>query len=201
MINKVELIYKCNNNLGEGITFYNEEQSLYWLDISNKSKLYKFNLITNNKEMFELPEIVTATSVKSKNELILVSNNGINLFNIYNNKFERIINIENSFLSSRSNDGASDALGRLWFGTMQNNFDKKGNDIPINKNIGKLYKVEPNKKITIVEENLGIPNTFIWSPDNSKFYFTDTLTETIFKYDFDLESGEIKNKQEFDNFN
>ena len=201
MINKVELIYKCNNNLGEGITFYNEEQSLYWLDISNKSKLYKFNLITNNKEMFELPEIVTATSVKSKNELILVSNNGINLFNIYNNKFERIINIENSFLSSRSNDGASDALGRLWFGTMQNNFDKKGNDIPINKNIGKLYKVETNKKITIVEENLGIPNTFIWSPDNSKFYFTDTLTETIFKYDFDLESGEIKNKQEFAKFN
>jgi len=201
MINKVELIYKCNNNLGEGITFYNEEQSLYWLDISNKSKLYKFNLITNNKEMFELPEIVTATSVKSKNELILVSNKGINLFNIYNNKFERIINIENSFLSSRSNDGASDALGRLWFGTMQNNFDKKGNDIPINKNIGKLYKVEPNKKITIVEENLGIPNTFIWSPDNSKFYFTDTLTETIFKYDFDLESGEIKNKQEFAKFN
>ena len=200
-MNKVELIFKCNNNLGEGITFYNEEQSLYWLDISNKSKLYKFNLITNNKEMFELPEIVTATSVKSKNELILVSNNGINLFNIYNNKFERIINIENSFLSSRSNDGASDALGRLWFGTMQNNFDKKGNDIPINKNIGKLYKVEPNKKITIVEENLGIPNTFIWSPDNSKFYFTDTLTETIFKYDFDLESGEIKNKQEFAKFN
>ena len=200
-MNKVELIFKCNNNLGEGITFYNEEQSLYWLDISNKSKLYKFNLITNNKEMFELPEIVTATSVKSKNELILVSNNGINLFNIYNNKFERIINIENSFLSSRSNDGASDALGRLWFGTMQNNFDKKGNDIPINKNIGKLYKVETNKKITIVEENLGIPNTFIWSPDNSKFYFTDTLTETIFKYDFDLESGEIKNKQEFAKFN
>ena len=201
MMNKVELIFKCNNNLGEGITFYNEEQSLYWLDISNKSKLYKFNLITNNKEMFELPEIVTATSVKSKNELILVSNKGINLFNIYNNKFERIINIENSFLSSRSNDGASDALGRLWFGTMQNNFDKKGNDIPINKNIGKLYKVETNKKITIVEENLGIPNTFIWSPDNSKFYFTDTLTETIFKYDFDLESGEIKNKQEFAKFN
>ena len=39
MINKVELIYKCNNNLGEGITFYNEEQSLYWLDISNKSTI------------------------------------------------------------------------------------------------------------------------------------------------------------------
>jgi sugar lactone lactonase YvrE len=34
----------------------------------------------------------------------------------------------------------------MWFGTMQNNFDENGNDISINQNIGKLYKVDINKK-------------------------------------------------------
>jgi len=200
MIN-VELLYKCKNILGEGITFSYKEENLFWLDIANISKLYTLNISTDNKEVFEFSEIITATSIKSKNELILASNNGVNLFNLDTKKFERVLGIEKSQINTRSNDGASDALGRFWFGTMQNNFDKNGKDIPITENIGKLYKVDNNFKVTIVEENIGIPNTFVWSPNNSKFYFTDTLNGTIIKYDFDLEFGELSNKQDFAKFN
>ena len=199
-MSKVELVYKCNNNLGEGITYSSKDENLFWLDINNESKLYKLNLSRDEKQIFYLPDIATATSVVSKNEVTLVSNNGINLFNTETNQYTRLIDIEKSLLNTRSNDGASDAAGRMWFGTMQNNFDKKGNNIPLNKNIGKLYKVDSHKKITIIEESLGIPNTFVWSPDNSKFYFTDTLSGKIVNYDFNLERGELSNKQNFTNF-
>ena len=200
-MNKVELLYQCNNSLGEGITYSSKNNNLFWLDIGIVSKLFKLNLSSNKKEIFELPEFVTATSVKSEDELILASNNGLNLFNTSNKQFKNIINIEDHLLSTRSNDGGSDAYGRFWFGTMQNNFDKDGNDIPIKNNIGKLYKIDLNNKVNIVEESLGIPNTFVWSPDNSKFYFTDTLNGTILSYDFDLESGLISNKKDFASFN
>ena len=40
-MSKVEQIFKCNNILGEGITYSNLDENLFWLDISNKSKLYK----------------------------------------------------------------------------------------------------------------------------------------------------------------
>tara|TARA_B100000965_G_scaffold173290_2_gene144722 strand:- start:32 stop:850 length:819 start_codon:yes stop_codon:yes gene_type:complete len=173
---------------------------LYWLDIGNLSKLFKLNLSSDKKEIFDLPEIVTSTSVKSDNELIFCSNNGINLFNLDTSEFKRIINIEDSLPLTRSNDGASDALGRFWFGTMQNNFDKNGNDIPIKENIGKLYKVDNDNSVTIVEQDLGIPNTIVWSPDNTKFYFTDTLDGNILKFDFDLENGTLSNKLNFANF-
>ena len=199
-MHKVDIAYKCKNILGEGITFSKKDQTLYWLDINNTSKLYKFNLINQQKDIFEFPEIVTATSIKSENEIILVSNNGINLFNINSKKFERILNIENKLLHTRSNDGASDAKGRLWFGTMQNNFDKDGESIPIKENIGKLYRVDKDNIITTVEDNLGIPNTFVWSPDNKNFYFTDTLDGNIMKYDYDVETGNLSNKQFFANF-
>ena len=199
-MNKVELLDDCNNSLGEGITYSSSNNNLYWLDIGNVSKLYSLDLSSNKKEIFELPEIVTATSIKSQNELILATTNGLKLFNTSNKKFESVVNIENQQSLTRSNDGASDALGRFWFGTMQNNFDKNGNGIPLKENIGKLYKVDTNKKISVVEEGLGIPNTFVWSPHNTNFYFTDTLNGTILSYDFELESGELSNKKNFATF-
>ena len=199
-MNKVELLLDCKNTLGEGITYSSVNNNLYWLDINNKSKLFKLNLSSNKSELFELPEIVTATSVKSDDELILASNNGLNLFTISNKKFERVLNIEDQLKSTRSNDGGSDAYGRFWLGTMQNNFDKDGNDIPIKDNIGKLYKVDIDMNISVAEEGLGIPNTFVWSPNNTKFYFTDTLNGKILSYNFELESGELSNKKDFAQF-
>ena len=199
-MNKVELLDNCNNSLGEGITYSSSNNNLYWLDIGNISKLYSLDLSSNKKEIFELPEIVTATSIKSQNELILATTNGLKLFNTSNKKFESVVNIESQQSLTRSNDGASDALGRFWFGTMQNNFDKNGNGIPLKENIGKLYKVDTNKKISVIEEDLGIPNTFVWSPDNKNFYFTDTLNGTILSYSFELESGELSNKKFFATF-
>ena len=199
-MNKVELLDDCNNSLGEGITYSSSNNNLYWLDIGNISKLYSLDLSSNKKEIFELPEIVTATSIKSQNELILATTNGLKLFNTSTKKFESVVNIENDQILTRSNDGASDALGRFWFGTMQNNFDKNGDGIPIKENIGKLYKVDTDKKISVIEEGLGIPNTFVWSPDNNNFYFTDTLNGTILSYNFELESGELSNKKNFATF-
>ena len=200
-MSKAELIYECKNTLGEGITYSSSEDDLFWLDILNKSKLYQLNISSNKQNIFDLPEIVTATSIKSKTEIILISNNGINLFNLRTKNYEKKIGIEDNISSTRSNDGASDALGRFWFGTMQNNFDKYGNDISIKKNIGKLYSVDLDNKISIVREGIGIPNTFVWSPDNNKFYFTDTLEGNILKFDFDLENGTLSNEESFAQFN
>ena len=92
-MNKVELLDECNNSLGEGITYSSNDNFLYWLDIGNLSKLHKLDLSLKKKEIFELPEIVTATSIRSSDELILATNNGIKLFNTFNKKFESVLNL------------------------------------------------------------------------------------------------------------
>ena len=103
------------------------------------------------------------------------------------------------FLTNRSNDGASDAKGRLWFGTMQNNFNQDGSAKSLNAKSGSLYCLSDNK-LNIVETNLGIPNTFVWSPDNTKFYFADTTEGSLLEYNFNLDEGSLSDKKNFFDF-
>ena len=198
-MSNVELFKDVKNSLGEGITWSSVDCCVYWLDIKPKSVLYKIDLYSNKLETFDLPEFVTASSIISNNEIALVSNNGVNKFDFNTNSYERIIDVEKDIPTNRSNDGASDAKGRLWFGTMQNNFNQDGSAKSLNAKSGSLYCLSDNK-INIVEKNLGIPNTFVWSPDNTKFYFADTVEGSLLEYKFNLDEGILSDKKNFFNF-
>ena len=131
-MSKVELYKVVKNSLGEGITWSSIDQSLLWVDIKPKSVLFRINLDNEKLETFDLPDFVTATSIISKNEIALVSNNGVNKFNFQSKKYERIISVEDDIASNRSNDGPSDSKCRLRFATMQNNINNDGSGKPLN---------------------------------------------------------------------
>ena len=196
---KAELYNDCRNILGEGITWSKDQENLYWVDIAIPSKLLKLDLTADRLSIFNMPEKITSLSIIDNENLIVASKSGINNFNLITKKLSNLLKVEPS-LGNRSNDGAADAKGRFWFGTMQDNFDKYGNDIPVTKRNGNLYRLDKNLKLNIIESKLGIPNTFVWSPDNTKFYFADTLDGIIFRYDFDLNLGLISNKTFFAKF-
>ena len=198
---KVELYNDCKNLLGEGITWSVDQENLYWLDVVIPSKLFQLHLPTNKLSTFIMPEMISSISIRSKKDLIIASQYGVYNYNLTSNNFTRLIETEPLLKFNRSNDGASDIKGRFWFGTMQNNLDEEGNDIPITKHSGSLYRLDIDLTLDKIESNLGIPNTFIWNPDNTKFYFTDSMEGIIYSYDFNEKSGEITNKTNFAIFN
>ncbi len=198
---KVELYNDCKNLLGEGITWSVDQENLYWLDVVIPSKLFQLHLPTNKLSTFIMPEMISSISIRSKKDLIVASQYGVYNYNLTSNNFTRLIETEPLLKFNRSNDGASDIKGRFWFGTMQNNLDEEGQDIPITKNSGSLYRLNTDLTLDKIESNLGIPNTFIWNPDNTKFYFTDSMEGIIYSYDFNEKSGEITNKTNFATFN
>ena len=197
---KVELYNDCKNLLGEGITWSVDQENLYWLDVVIPSKLFQLHLPTNKLSTFIMPEMISSISIRSKKDLIIASQYGVYNYNLTSNNFTRLIETEPLLKFNRSNDGASDIKGRFWFGTMQNNLDEEGNDIPITKHSGSLYRLDIDLTLDKIESNLGIPNTFIWNPDNTKFYFTDSMEGIIYSYDFNEKSGEITNKTNFATF-
>ena len=194
---KSNLLIDCQDHLGEGVLWSKTDQKLYWLDVPMPSKLHQLHIPTNNHDTFDMPEMITAMSVRPSGDLLIASHHGINNFNFENKELTKILDIEPHLPNNRCNDGASDAKGRFWIGTMQNNISPEATDIEIKENSGNLYCVNHDLSFKKFESDIGVSNTLAWSPDNTKFYFTDTLTGIIFSYDFDLEKGEISNKQEF----
>lgn len=91
----------------------------------------------------------------------------------------------------RCNDGAVDAAGRYWVGTMNDPKVQSPTDE------GVLFRLDPDLSLHRMLEEVSIPNGMGWTADNKKMYVTDTPTMTIFVFDFDLASGAISNKQVF----
>jgi sugar lactone lactonase YvrE len=100
---------------------------------------------------------------------------------------------------NRSNDARCDALGRLWLGTMQNNFDANGNGQEITQSSGGLFKIESDGTSLELLSKIGISNGLAWSPDSKTMYFADSMTNQIDAFDFDLEQGFISNPRQFSN--
>ncbi|MBT8184487.1 MAG: SMP-30/gluconolactonase/LRE family protein [Eudoraea sp.] len=64
---------------------------------------------------------------------------------------------------------------------------------------GQLWKVSPDRKITLLESNMGTTNGVEVSPDGKILYVNESVQRIVWKYDI-LENGKLANKKEFLSF-
>ncbi len=130
---------------------------------------------------------------KRKDGTILVgSHRGINVFDPATGALFARTRIGKDLPGNRGNDGACDAMGRFWFGSMMNNVGDLGADLPITADTGVLYRIDADGTATVMERSIGVSNGPCWSPDNRIFYFTDSRNQVIWAYDFNLAEGTIQ---------
>ena len=91
----------------------------------------------------------------------------------------------------RMNDGAVDSHGRYWAGTMNDPKVQNPSDE------GVLFRLDPDMTLHRVIENVTIPNGLGWNADDDTFYFTDSPTKNIFKFDYEASTGNISNRRVF----
>ena len=97
----------------------------------------------------------------------------------------------------RFNDGRPDPRGSLWVGSMRNNIAPDGSALPAVGTDGILYRIDPDGAVSEWRREIGVSNTFAWSPDHSRFYTADTLCNTIYAYDYDRATGAISRERVF----
>lgn len=80
----------------------------------------------------------------------------------------------------RMNEGACDAAGRLFCGSMAYDTRPGG---------GRLYRLDPDLSVHVVLEGVSIPNGLVWTDAGTTALHADTLTREIRAYDYDPDRG------------
>ncbi|MBV9637453.1 MAG: SMP-30/gluconolactonase/LRE family protein [Methylobacteriaceae bacterium] len=194
---EVECVMDCRDKLGEGVFWCPAERALYWVDVPMPSLLHRFDPRSGRHDAWPMPEMITSLAKRADGTLLVASHHGLNIFDPARATLVRVGAPEADRPLNRANDGATDAKGRFWFGTMRNNIAPDGTYLDIPESTGVLYKVEAGLSIVPMDGGIGISNATCWSPDHRTMYFADTLVGAIHAYDFDLELGAISNKRVF----
>jgi sugar lactone lactonase YvrE len=83
-------------------------------------------------------------------------------------------------LKARMNDGGCDPDGRSYCASMAYDREPSG---------GALYRLDPDRSVHVVIQDVTISNGIDWSPDGSLTYHIDTATNRVDVFDYDLQAG------------
>jgi L-arabinonolactonase len=187
----ITCLLETQDKLGEGCFWDTATQCLWWLDLITPSAIHRLHVASGAYRKWQFSDFVTAMAKRTDGTLLVGTRKGLQIFNPETGALTPWRAIEPENPGNRGNDGACDARGRFWFGTMMNNVGPSGEDLPITAPTGTLFRIDANGTAVAMETGVGVSNGPCWSPDNRVFYFTDSMAQMIWAYDFDLEAGTI----------
>ena len=164
-------IWKAKTVLGEGTLWVPSQNSIFFVDIKKK-KILKYNIKTKVKKIINVDKEIGFLAYIKKNVFVLGLKSELRIVNLTNKKALYSIKIESKKQNNRLNDGKTDSVGRLWFGTMDN-LERKIKS-------GSLYCLDKNLKVHKIDDKYFITNgpAFL---DKNNFYHTDTRKREIYK--------------------
>lgn len=184
--------------LGEGPFWDPKSSKLYIVDAFVGDFV---QIDTNTKEEKKLnfsPDVVTFIIPNATDDdLFVVSrNNHVCSLKWSSKELTNLMSVEDGE-GTRFNDAKCDSKGRLWAGTMSSS-----EWIPPGK--GSLYKVIPStgvNKIIIQKEFTPVilSNGIAWTTDDSRMFFVDSTKKVIYKFNYDVVSGNATDSSIFMN--
>jgi len=179
-----KILWKLKCKLGEGTLWVKEHNSIYFVDIKKK-KFFSLDIKKNKKKIFSVNKEIGFLAHIKGHVFVLGLQGELRIQNIKTKKVIKSIFIEKNLKLNRINDGKTDTVGNLWFGTMDN-LERK-----IEK--GSLYKLDKNLLLTKVDKNYRITNgpAFI---DQFNFYHTDSSKKIIYKIKINKKNKIISKK-------
>jgi sugar lactone lactonase YvrE len=181
----VEIACDAHDELGEGATWDAARQRLISVDIM-RGRVRIFDPSTKQSTVFTVDQPVGAAVPCRSGGLMLAVRDGFARLDERSGALTFVAHVERDRPHQRMNDGACDAAGRFWAGTMA--LDERPGH-------GSLYRLDPDGSVHRMLTDVGVSNGIDWSPDGRRMYYIDSLTQRVEQFDFDPASGAIANRQ------
>jgi sugar lactone lactonase YvrE len=188
--NTLRCIWDAKATLGEGLCWSPRTQSLWWLDILERT-LYRYRVADGQRSDWRFDEEISAVAERrTAPGLIVTLRRGYALFDPDEpNAAPRMLHVPpEEPAGNRFNDGKCDSAGRFWGGTM---------DFACQAPTGALYRYDADGGCVRHHLGFAVTNGPTWSLDERTMYVNDTVRGRVFAFDFDPASGSISGQREW----
>lgn len=194
---EIRCVAPTGDRCGEGPVWHESAQAVYWTDI-NRFLIHRLDVSDKSVKSWFFDEPVTTLVLTDKDDTLAVALGSKIIFWKPGTDERR----DHGFLldgwpAVRLNDGRADPRGSLWVGSMRNNVNSDGSAGETGGTDGVLVRIDPDGSMTPWKRTIGISNTLAWSPDRTRFYFADTLANTIWSYRYDEKTGSLADERVF----
>jgi sugar lactone lactonase YvrE len=174
--------YRCHT--GENPLWNPVDRRLYWCDIP-QGRIFRYDPARNTHEQYYEGGVVGGFAIETDGSLLLFMARGA-VARLANGELTSIISEIQDETGSRFNDVLADPLGRVFCGTMATETRP-----------GRLYRLDPDGKLTMMLEGILCSNGMAFSLDRSKMYYADSFAREIYLFDFDQQAGTLSNRRLF----
>ena len=186
----VTIAANFHTTCGEGPIYHPVQRRIYWTDIP-KGKMFWYSPVTGESRQCYEGRHVGGMTLQPDGQLLLFRDRGNIVSWRANDDHESGGEITGTILEeveaerdARWNDIMADPEGRVFGGTMAGG-----------KRTGRWYRIDTDLTTTPLLENLGVPNGMGFSPNLRYLYFTHTTENTIYRFEYDRDTGQLHDQQ------
>lgn len=178
------MVLDAKAELGEGPSWDGKNGVLYWVDIP-RGLVHIFEPAKSSDKSIRAGEYVSCVVPRKSGGVAVTLQHGFYTIDLKSGRTTKLAEVENDVAGNRFNDGKCDPAGRYWAGTM---------DVKEERASGSLYRLE-KKEVQKILSSITISNGLGWSPDNRTMYHIDTPTRKVSALDYDVLTGDVKNRR------
>lgn len=154
-----------------------------WVDIEGRA-VYEMDWESRQVVRFQLERRVSLVVPGKGDYLIAALEGGVFRLDTREERSPQLLSdLDIAWHNLRCNDGSCDSRGRLWVGTM---------DLQGRPGAGSVYSIDNNRRVKEKISEVTISNGIVWSADNKRMYFIDSITREVRSFLFNEHSGDIR---------
>ena len=178
----MEIAVRANAKLAEGPRWDAATQRLLWVDIEG-CELHV--LESGEDRSIRLDTMVGAAAATTGGSVLVALADRLALVDLAGESVSTLIALPHG-PGMRSNDGACDAAGRFWIGTMA---------LGLTPGAAALYCYDG--KLRRVLDGVTLSNGLGWTRDDTQMYYIDSTEQRVDIFDFELASGQLDRRRPF----